>query len=247
MVFLLYCFLAFLNEMVSFIAKKITEEDNLGRELKNAREKKGYSLELASNEIGINPKYLAAFEENNPADLPEGIYADKFLEKYIEYLGLGKEMLLLFQGREVEKNHDGARQLRIEKEPLWERIKNFILKPSFIKSVIVCAVVIFIIIYLYSTVYNIVKPPKLNIFSPQDDLITNNYTLEIEGATDQEAGVSINDKEVFCLKGGDFIEKIDLKKGLNIVKITAKKKYSKENIVYRKILVTDGGEVGYLK
>lgn len=231
--------------MVSFVVKKIKEEYNLGKELRNAREKKGYSLELVSGEIRINARYLAAFEENNPADLPEGIYADKFLEKYIDYLGLGKEMMLLFP-MVNDKASDGLCQLSLQKDSLLKRIKNFILNPSFLKNLIGVAVVLIAIIYLYSTVYNIVKPPKLNVISPQDDLITSNYTVQIEGETESEAGIAINDKEVFCLKDGNFAEKIDLKKGLNVVKITAKKKYSKENAVYRKILVT-GGEVGYLK
>lgn len=229
--------------MVSFVAKKITEEYNLGKELKNAREKKGYSLDFVSSEIGINAKYLSAFEENNPADLPEGVYADKFLEKYIEYLGLGKEMFLLFP-RETEKVTDGLCQLSIKKKSFIKRVKNFILTPAFLKNIIGAALVIIVIIYLCSLVYNIVKPPKLNVISPQDDLITHNYTVQIEGETEIEAGISINDKEVFCLKGGNFAEKVDLKKGLNVVKITAKKKYSKESVVYRKILVTEGGEIG---
>lgn len=230
--------------MVSFISKKINEEENLGKLLKSVREKKGFSQETISNLTGIGVKYLNAFEENDFDSLPEGIYADKFLKTYADFLNVGGENLLLFPIVKTAANKKELRQLRFEKESRWKKIKKFILNPLFIKSILLFIIAVFGISYLYSIGYAITKPPKLDIFEPNNDIVINNYQIEIRGETNKEAKIFINDKEIFCSQKGDFSEILDLKKGVNIVKISAQKKYGKENVVYRKILVEEKKGIG---
>ncbi len=228
--------------MVSFISKKINEEENeenLGKLLREARGKKGLSIETASNLTGINVKYLIAFEENDFGKLPEGIYADKFLKTYADFLSLGKKNILLFPIIKTSSHNKELRQLRFEQESRWKKIKRFILSPLFIKNTLLFIITIFGISYLYSIGYAITKPPKLDIFEPNNDIVINNYQIKIKGETEKEAKIFINNREIFCSQNGDFSETLDLKKGVNIVKISAQKKYGKDSVVYRKILVEE--------
>ncbi|MFH1192542.1 MAG: helix-turn-helix domain-containing protein [bacterium] len=228
--------------MVSFISKKINEEENeenLGKLLREARGKKGLSIETASNLTGINVKYLIAFEENDFGKLPEGIYADKFLKTYADFLSLGKKNILLFPIIKTSSHNKELRQLRFEHESRWKKIKRFILSPLFIKNTLLFIITIFGISYLYSIGYAITKPPKLDIFEPNNDIVINNYQIKIKGETEKEAKIFINNREIFCSQNGDFSETLDLKKGVNIVKISAQKKYGKDSVVYRKILVEE--------
>ncbi len=236
--------------MVSFISKKINEgenEENLGNLLKDCREKKGLSIETASNIIGISVKYLRAFEENDFEKLPEGIYADKFLKTYAGFLGLEEKKLLLFPIVKTPSKHKELQQLRFEKESKWKKIKRFILSPLFIKNALLLIITIFGVSYLYSIGRAITKPPKLDVLEPTNDIVINNYQIEIKGETEKEAKIFINDKEIFCSQKGDFSETLDLKKGVNIVKISAQKKYGKDNTIYRKILVEEKNESVSLK
>lgn len=225
--------------MVSFISKELNEDRDLGKKLKEARERFGLSLERISAILGINAKYLAAFEENNPNDLPEGIYADKFLKRYAQYLGL-EEYIISMLPIERKETIKGT-QLSHNKDTWIKKMRNFIFSPTFIKSSFIFIILICGIVYLFSIFYNIVKPPKLNIIGPEDDLVVHNYIIRVVGETENEAKIFINDKEIFCSPKGLFEEDVDLKKGLNIVKISAKKKYSKESVVYRKIMVDGDG------
>ncbi|MFH1029994.1 MAG: helix-turn-helix domain-containing protein [bacterium] len=230
--------------MVSFISKKIEEESNLGSLLKIAREKRGISLDMISSIIKIDAKYLKAFEENDFASLPEGIYRDKFLKKYAEFLEVEGKSMLLFPISEPQRVQGELYKCEIGKASIIKKIKNFLLNPKVIRNAIILVLVFTGVAYLYFMGYNIVSPPKLVITSPYDDFVTEEFVVDIKGETEKNATVFINDKEIFCIQKGNFNETIDLKKGINIVKISAKKKYGKENVVYRKVLVTDSNEIG---
>ncbi len=64
-----------------------------GERLKQARLKKGDTLEEASRRTRVPKKYLAAIEEGRPDDLPAPVYFEGFLKIYCDYLGLGLETL----------------------------------------------------------------------------------------------------------------------------------------------------------
>jgi hypothetical protein len=55
--------------------------------------------------------------------------------------------------------------------------------------------------------------------------------------TEPEAEVMINGELVLTNTAGYFIKKINLKSGLNTISISAQKKYSRKNLVEKKILV----------
>lgn len=227
--------------MVSFISKKIEDDIDLGSRLRSAREKMQISIEDAANMTGINQKYLKAFEGSDFKDMPEGVYLSKFLKKYTEYLDLKIENpLLLLPADILMRSKDGLYQMSIEKNNnFFKKVKNFILNPYFFRRGLLLLFVLGGMICFFSIVYNAFKPPRLEIISPIDNLVTQDYVIKIKGITEKEAKIFINDKEVLSSVKGLFEENIDLKKGLNTVKISVKKKYSKESVVYRQILVTD--------
>lgn len=60
----------------------------LGETLQQAREQMGVSLDEAERETRIRSKILAAFEDDNPAELPAPVYARGLLRNYATYLNL---------------------------------------------------------------------------------------------------------------------------------------------------------------
>lgn len=231
-------------KVVSFISKKIEDENNLGSQLKAARKEKGLALDMAASQTGIEAKYLRAFEDNDFKVLPEGIYRDKFLKRYSQFLDIEEKSLIVFPINDNQSKQEELYNFKIGEEPILKKINNFILSPIFLKNALILTVFILGIAYLGFLGYNIVKEPKLSITSPVDDFITNEFSIEVQGKTEKEAKVFINDQEIYCLQKGSFNEKVDLKKGINIVKISAKKKYGKEHVVFRNILVKDQSELG---
>ena len=91
--------------------------------------------------------------------------------------------------------------------------------------------------YLGFFINNIISPPKLFISYPEKDLTTDKKFIEITGITEQEVQIYINEDLVLVDVYGSFSKRISLKEGLNLISITAQKKYSKKNEIIRKILV----------
>ena len=79
--------------------------------------------------------------------------------------------------------------------------------------------------YLGSGIYNIIKPPTLTIFEPQNNITTELRTINISGQTDPEIELSINNELILADNSGAFKKSINLSPGLNILKVKATKKH----------------------
>ena len=75
----------------------------------------------------------------------------------------------------------------------------------------------------------------MTIKSPADNLnVTEDYVY-VEGQTDREAELFINDVKIGTDDAGVFKERVSLQDGVNILKIKAKNKMDRETAVERKI------------
>ena len=102
---------------------------------------------------------------------------------------------------------------------------------------LIILIILALVTYLGFEINKIFSPPDLVVINPVADVkITENF-IEIKGQTEKEARVFINEKEVFIDSQGEFKATIDLQKGINYIKISAVKKHSRENIVFREVLV----------
>ena len=98
-------------------------------------------------------------------------------------------------------------------------------------------IVIFCFVYLGFYLKEIVSPPKLAINSPTENFTTDKHSIMVIGTTEPETQIVINGGPVLSNPEGEFTREINLKNGINIVTISAKKKYCRENTITRQILV----------
>jgi hypothetical protein len=108
-----------------------------------------------------------------------------------------------------------------------------------LKFVLIVVIFLAIFIFLAWRVEQIFRPPYLNIIEPADGLITNQREIRVYGQSLKEADIVINNKAIFVDNQGFFETKIDLQKGLNLIKISASKRYSRENVVNLRVLLND--------
>jgi hypothetical protein len=80
-------------------------------------------------------------------------------------------------------------------------------------------------------------PPKLVVSDPAQNITTSLMMIVVEGTTDANASVTINDQDVQTDGQGQFRESIDLRLGLNTLRISAIKKHSAARVVTRQVLV----------
>jgi len=214
--------------------KILSETENLANEFHQARKDKKLKLKEIASEINIDLSYLKALENGEYHKLPEGVYRKNLIKEYAIFLGLDEKKILENLGEQLNS------QPKTEKDFFSKQViksHKFLIVPKIIRSVIIITIVLVCFTYLGFYLKNIVAPPELNITSPQDNIVISDNFINIIGQTEEGAELSINGEFITSSTDGLFFKKINLKEGINTITIVAKKKYSRERIVKRQILV----------
>jgi len=212
--------------MSGFLTRKIVTIETLGEKLRKVREGKNLTLEEVAKKINIQAKYLAALENGDYHHLPGGVYIKNFLIEYAKFLGLDQNLITEFYEKE---------KFSIQEKKFIPPQKSLVLS-QVLKKFLQILIVFFILFYLGWGIKKIVFPPSLTVISPDDNFITRENPVKIIGQTEEEAIVMINDKLADSNFKGRFEEEIELKPGLNIIKISATKKHSRERVITRRVM-----------
>lgn len=219
--------------MTEFTKKSLNYSHGLGPRLKAARELKQIDPEVAARRLNIRLEYLIAIEEDRFDHLPAGLYSKNYIKEYAALVGL--------PAAEIKKwLADNLEIINETNDPFSQKIvrrQEFMVFPKLIKNLALILIFLACLFYLGFYFKKIVFPPELSVYQPEKNLkISENY-IEVKGVTEPEAELSINGEAILNTNQGNFSTVINLKKGINNIVITAKKKYSGEASVLRQILV----------
>jgi hypothetical protein len=107
------------------------------------------------------------------------------------------------------------------------------------KSVVYIAVFFLVIAaVIVWEVLRVIAPPFLEVNNPQNNLLTKETTIVVSGRAERNSTVSINNEFTATDLNGNFNETLDLRTGLNVITISASKRFAKPNIIYRGVVVT---------
>lgn len=205
----------------------------IGAILKEHRERAKMNIGAFSELTKISPKILMALEADDFKKLPGDFYIRKYIKVYAHYLKLKEQALLeVYEHQTFESPHKKKNTINNQ-----QKETKVLLTPTFFKVFAIVSVAVIIVSYLVFQVSAIFDEPLLEVTTPAQDLIITETYIEIRGKTEKEALVMINGKEIFTDSNGFFITTLDLAEGINLITISAKKKHSKESIIYREILV----------
>jgi Glucodextranase, domain B len=87
-------------------------------------------------------------------------------------------------------------------------------------------------------VLRVIAPPFLEIKNPPDNLLTKETSVVVSGRAAPDSTVTINNEFTATDLNGNFDETLDLRTGLNVITISASKKFAKPNTIYRSVVVT---------
>jgi cytoskeletal protein RodZ len=176
--------------------------------LKNTRLDKEWELADISKKIKVPLKYLEAIENEIITDFPQEPYCSLIIKDYADYLGLnGAEILSLFR-----RDFDQRRKTKSTNN----RFLSF--TPQFTFTLSIIAIVIIFSFYLISEYFKFHQPPKLKVNWPLESTISTS-TVEINGNTDNEATVRINQDLILVDNNGNFQKKVNLNTGDNKIVI----------------------------
>ncbi len=213
------------------------DSETVAEQLRSARQEKKLKIEDAAQKLNISRKYLEALEKGDFGKLPAGIYGKNFLREYSVFLGLDyNELEKIFQ-KEADIMGDFPRNKLFSRQ--IAKMRYFLAMPKIIKNVVISIIVIICFAYLALAVKTVISPPYLFIENPRSNLAITEKKINIIGIAEAEAQITINGKQVLTDANGRFTERISLKNGINIITVIAKKRYGREKIIKRQVLVKD--------
>jgi len=198
---------------------------------------KNLTQEKAAHILNINVRYIKDLEKDNYKELPADVYTMNILKRYAELLDLNPYTVIDLFNKEKNIFIKTQKKTAFETITLWQRLANIFLNPKLLKYSAGIIILSAILSYIGWGITRIISPPRLSIDSPADNLIIKDHAIEIKGSTEKEVNLTINNRLLLSDKDGNFSLNIDLQTGLNVINITAKKKYSKEQTIIRKIIV----------
>jgi cytoskeletal protein RodZ len=179
--------------------------------LKNTRLDKDLELSEVSKKTKIPVKYLDAFENEKTNLFPQEPYCSLMIKDYADFLGLnGQQILSLFR-RDFE-----------QKRKVKSFRKNFTgFTPQFTFTLSIVGIVLLFSVYLFSEYVKFNQPPKLKVNWPTESIILSNI-IDLNGVTDPESTVRINQDLIIVDPKGNFQKKIVLNNGDNKITVESK-------------------------
>lgn len=208
----------------------------VGLMLKEARLSRGLTLADIEKGTKIREKFLEGIEEDDYSKLPSLSYAKGFVKNYSEYVGLNSRTVLAFFRRQtvdIPKSHLLPKGVH---EPLNR--SPFQLTPGkFIGGIVISLVAIFLL-YLGFQYRAFTRAPALLVETPAVGAVVTQTRMEVLGATDQDATVTINGVSVLVRSDGKFFDQVSLAPGINAITIVATSRFGKTTTVVREVGLT---------
>lgn len=218
-----------------FSANKIfLDEETVAEKLRQARQGKSIKLLEVAAKLKINIKYLEALESGEYDKLPAGVYGKNFLREYAIFLGLNYQTLILAFEAETEsfKKTDHSELFSNQRAKSWHLLAT----PKIFKNALILIVLLLFFSYLWYVLQIAKAPPLLIINSPAENSVTSQDFIEVGGRVAEGTDVSVNGESILRDVSGGFYKKVNLKNGLNVISIAAKKRFGQEIVVERHVL-----------
>lgn len=207
----------------------------VGQILKDKREEKLYSLDDIEKNTKIRKELLEALEKDDYEVLPPVTFIQGFIKNYAKFLGLDAEKLLAIFRRDFESKKHPPQVLDSFANPL--KSKKFSLTPSKVLGMVVVIIIIGFFVYLWMEYRSFVGAPNLAVNKPQDQQTVEIPSIEVEGKTDPEVKVMVNNQEIAVDGSGYFQEEIKLSATINTISVTATSKFGQTAKVERTVFV----------
>lgn len=220
-----------------FKTKEI-ETQALGEKLKNARGSMKMALWQASRKTKIPVNYLKYLESGKYDELPADVYIVAYLKKYAQVLKLDADEILEQFKAEKGITANLPESSETVKKPLHFLKRPLLVTPKRLSLVLAIMVIGLIFGYFWHQISYLINPPSIKITQPIPDFATQARSVEISGQTESDVYLTVNGKEIYVDKKGNFSSVVGLESGLNILRIEARDRFGKTTTIIRRVMVT---------
>lgn len=217
--------------------REIKIYDTLGKILKKRREELGLSVEEVAHKIQAPLNYIQALEEDRYEIFTARVYAQGFFKKLMKVIGLENQDKYL-QIFDAVWNEYALPPKRIKTSFITSYAKKQYFTPRRLGVATVSFFLIGFLTFLGYRLTHFVGAPQIIFEEPQkEDIVLTESTIHIKGKTEKESQLTVNGREITIDELGNFEDRIDLIKGLNILEFLVYNKFGKQTMVTKYIVV----------
>lgn len=200
----------------------------LGEILKEQRVARHLSTEEVASELLFKKEVVQALEDGDWGALPEAATVKGFIKNYADLLELDSGHLLALHRAEYDE--------RKYTTPQAKRKRRLMFTPNLIPPLTFAIAAVTFFVYLAVQYTSILSAPKVEIYTPQNDITTAAAVIEVSGKAEEDTTVSIDGELVPIDESGNFNYQMKLEDGRNVIEVVASKRLSpktKKTIVVR--------------
>jgi cytoskeletal protein RodZ len=211
--------------------KKSVGTLTLGERLRKLRSEKRIALNEVSRITKIQVAYLEYLEEGIYEKLPADVYVKGFLRSYADFLGINEQIFIKLYEKEkgIRKNVEESKYPQTKKANSKSiNISAFVVTPQKLAVYLITVLIFVGVVYLYREMGSFSDAPRLIVLNPAADARIENNSLSVEGMTEKDAKLFINNQPILVNDDGKFKENLTLQKGVNTINLKAINKFGKE-------------------
>ena len=206
----------------------------VGEILRTERNKRNRSLDDIAEETKIKKSFLEAIEEDRFTDLPDPIYTRGFVHNYANTLGLEDKEIMPFYRRQV-KTDSASPPKKSPPQPIDK--PRFKITPGVVLTTAISIAIVVFLATLFWQYQSFAGAPVLIVHQPQEGLIQEKAFVEVSGRTDAGVQILINGQPAQVDSDGSFRLNINLREGINRIRIVAENQLGKQTVVERIVTV----------
>ncbi len=218
-----------------FVMRKLDRvPQTLGEKLRALRRGQAVTLGDIERETHVQHRYLEALERGRYDELPEPMYARNFIRAYARALNADEHYFIELYEEECGRC-DLLDPLRLPRQ----RVKRGSLfnLPRVVTASGLGLFAVVVMGYFGWQFRELIRAPEVELYAPEDGMATDTALLPVHGKiTKGEATLMIDGEEVIVNADNTFTATIDLERGLNVITVEAKKRYSRSALIFRRVV-----------
>ncbi|MBI1908316.1 helix-turn-helix domain-containing protein [Candidatus Uhrbacteria bacterium] len=218
-----------------FVMRKLDRvPQTLGEKLRALRRGQAVTLGDIERETHVQRRYLEALERGRYEELPEPLYTRNFIRAYARALHADEKYFIELYEEECGRCDllDPSRmpRQRVRKASLFNL-------PGAVAAGLLGLFALVVLAYFGWQFTGLVRAPEVVLYAPEDGMATDSALLAVRGEVVKgEATLAINGEAVIVNADNTFETTIDLERGLNVITVEAKRRYSRSAVIYRRVV-----------
>jgi hypothetical protein len=214
---------------MAFVSKRLNAVGRLGPDLVELRERVGLTLDEAARRTKVAPSIIKALEEENWADLPDQVYAERLLRSYVSFFGTN-ESYYLHKFREAREAASVTRDTSVLlPRPMKLGPFELAVTPRLLSAAGFILFTFALGGYVYAQARAMSVAPMLVVDAPADGSHIQDPAIVVRGHTLPGSSVTVNGAPAVVGDDGSFEERMNVPRGATVIRVVSRRRHGSES------------------